>query len=97
MEWKEDGTRELFIVDTFGTADEDRWWDEEALKKGDRVDVSKEIVRQHYRGTGYHEELYSARDAGQPDPPIPPLPDEVVERTSKLYSTFYERVTGEDF
>lgn len=57
--------REIMIVDTFGTPDEDRWWDKKLYEtKGEMVELSKEMVRQHYRATGYHEKLYAARKAG---------------------------------
>ncbi|MFA5861552.1 MAG: phosphoribosylaminoimidazolesuccinocarboxamide synthase, partial [Candidatus Thermoplasmatota archaeon] len=57
--------RQLMIVDTFGTPDEDRWWDKALYEKdGSMVELSKEMVRQHYRQTGYHEKLYAARKAG---------------------------------
>ena len=91
--------RELMIVDTFGTPDEDRWWDKAAYEKdGTQLDLSKEMVRLHYRDTGYHEKLYAARKAGatkQTEPPIPPLPDEVTRQVTKLYMDLYTRITGQ--
>jgi len=91
--------RELMIVDTFGTPDEDRWWDKALYEKdGSMVELSKEMVRQHYRQTGYHEKLYAARKAGatkDTEPPIPPLPENVVGQVTKLYVEFYERLTGQ--
>jgi phosphoribosylaminoimidazole-succinocarboxamide synthase len=93
-----DEQRRLMLVDTFGTADEDRWWDLEAYqKRRETVELSKESVRQHYRQTGYHERLYAARKAGKPEPDIPPLPPEVAQKVSDLYVGLYERITGETF
>ena len=92
-----DEERRLMIVDTFGTADEDRWWEAKALAEGRTIDVSKEFVRQYYRSTGYHEALYAARAAGQPEPPIPALPADVVAATSQLYGGLFERLTGQKF
>jgi phosphoribosylaminoimidazole-succinocarboxamide synthase len=90
--------REIMIVDTFGTPDEDRWWDKKLYEKdGQMVDMSKEFVRQHYRATGYHEKLYAARKAGatkDTEPPIPALPPDVVQKVTALYVDFYERLTG---
>ena len=40
--------RKVVLVDTFGTLDEDRWWDAEAYAEGECVELSKEFVRQHY-------------------------------------------------
>ena len=90
--------RELMIVDTFGTPDEDRWWDKRLYEeKGEMVDLSKEMVRQHYRQTGYHEKLMEARKRGatkEQEPPIPALPPDVTARVTQLYVDFYERLTG---
>ena len=96
-EFAYDKNRKLMVVDTFGTLDEDRWWDAEEYAKGNIVELSKEFVRQYYREIGYHEALYSAREAGKPEPDIPALPQEIVDRVSKLYVDMYERITGEKF
>ncbi len=92
-----DRERRLMVVDTFGTLDEDRWWDAEEYAKGNIVELSKEFVRQYYRETGYHEALYAAREKGLPEPDIPALPQEIVDRVSGLYVDMYERITGEKF
>lgn len=92
-----DGERRLLLVDTFGTADEDRWWDLRAYEEGRQVELSKEFVRQYYKSIGYHEELSEARRAGKPEPPIPPLPGEIVGKVSELYVELFQRLTGEAF
>jgi phosphoribosylaminoimidazole-succinocarboxamide synthase len=92
-----DDKRRLMVVDTFGTADEDRWWDEDEYAKGNCVELSKEAVRQYYREIGYHDVLYKARKAGSPEPPIPALPKEKVGQVSDLYIEMFERITGESF
>ncbi len=92
-----DKERKLMVVDTFGTLDEDRWWDAEEYAKGNIVELSKEFVRQYYRETGYHKALYDARDKGLPEPDIPALPQDIIDRVSKLYVDMYERITGEKF
>ena len=92
-----DKQRHLMVVDTFGTLDEDRWWDSEEYAKGNIVELSKEFVRQYYRETGYHGKLYAAREAGKPEPDIPALPQDIIDRVSKLYIDMYERITGEKF
>lgn len=92
-----DKDRKLMVLDTFGTLDEDRWWDSEEYAKGNIVELSKEFVRQHYRETGYHAALMEARDAGKAEPAIPALPQEIIDRVSKLYVDMYERITGEKF
>jgi len=92
-----DGERRLMIVDTFGTADEDRWWDLAAYEQGRQVELSKEFVRQHYRKSGYHAQLYDAREKGRLEPDIPALPDEVLREVSDLYISLFERLTGGKF
>jgi len=61
------------------------------------VDLSKEYVRQYYRTTGYKDSLYGARAAGRPEPDIPGLPKDVIDRTSEIYIKLYEMITGEKF
>jgi phosphoribosylaminoimidazole-succinocarboxamide synthase len=92
-----DEKRRLMIVDTFGTADEDRWWDQDSYATGKFVELSKEAVRQYYRDIGYHEKLMEARKKGLPEPEIPPLPDKKVKEISSLYVEMFERITGESF
>ncbi|MFO8052256.1 MAG: phosphoribosylaminoimidazolesuccinocarboxamide synthase [Thermoplasmatota archaeon] len=91
-----DENRELMLVDTFGTADEDRFWDSKEYEKGRLLELSKEAVRQYYRGSGYHAELMKARESGIKEPPIPPLPEEEVKKISELYKQMFERLTGQD-
>ncbi len=87
----------LRVVDTFGTADEDRFWDKDAYARGRQVDFSKEFVRQHYRQAGYYELLSRARASHAAEPPIPPLPPLLVDEVSRLYTTVFERLTGAPF
>jgi phosphoribosylaminoimidazole-succinocarboxamide synthase len=87
----------LRVVDTFGTADEDRFWDKDAYARGRQVDFSKEFVRQHYRQGGYYDRLAKARAEHAGEPPIPPLPPLLVDEVSRLYTTVFERLTGEPF
>ncbi len=89
--------RKPVLVDSFGTLDEDRWWDYEAYCNGEIIQLSKEFVRGHYIETGHHKELYSARDEGTEEPPIPALPNNIIEKTSELYRSMYERLTGNEF
>ena len=55
------------------------------------------IRDRHYIETGHQPKLYEARNSGTEDPPIPALPDEVINRTSELYANMYERLTGQEF
>ncbi|OYV10488.1 MAG: phosphoribosylaminoimidazole-succinocarboxamide synthase [Methanosaeta sp. NSP1] len=92
-----DENRQIMVIDVYGTADEDRFWDKARYEAGELVDLSKEYVRQHYRQSGYKDRLYAARDAGQPEPAIPALPPEVVAETSRIYIRLFEMITGESF
>lgn len=89
--------RKPVLVDSFGTLDEDRWWDAEAYDRGEIVQLSKEFVREHYIGTGHHEELSAARKNGTAEPAIPALPESVIQQTSQLYASMFERLTGKTF
>ena len=64
------------IVDVYGTADEDRFWDRKRYDEGELVDLSKEYVRQYYRQTGYKDRLYQAREERKAEPAIPALPND---------------------
>ena len=96
-EFAVDSNGVLMVVDTFGTADEDRFWDKAAYERGRQVDFSKEFVRQHYRQTGYYDRLLKARETHAQEPPIPPLPPLLVDEVSRLYTTVFQRLTGEPF
>ena len=89
--------RNLIVIDTFGTLDEDRWWNTASYEAGKVEELSKEFVRLHYRETGYHKELMEAREKGLPEPPIPALPQDIIDRVSDLYVGMFERITGEKF
>jgi len=89
--------RKPVLVDSFGTLDEDRWWDAESYANGEIVQLSKEFVRGHYLGTGHHAELYEARRNGTEEPPIPALPQGIIDQTATLYADMYERLTGQSF
>ncbi len=87
----------LLVVDTFGTGDEDRFWDKGAYERGRQVEFSKEFVRQHYRAMSYYENLTRAREQHHPEPPIPALPPLLIDEVSRLYTTVFERLTGSPF
>ena len=89
--------RKPVLVDSFGTLDEDRWWDAAAYANGEIVQLSKEFVRGHYIETGHHSTLDAARRNGTDAPPIPALPQHVIDKTATLYIEMFERLTGQTF
>jgi phosphoribosylaminoimidazole-succinocarboxamide synthase len=92
-----DENRNLMLIDTFGTADEDRFWDAKSYEEGKFVEMSKEFVRQHYRGISYLDELEAARKNNEKEPDIPELPVDVTPKVSELYINLYEQITGDKF
>lgn len=92
-EFAMDENREIMVIDTFGTADEDRFWELSEYKKGNYVEKSKEFVRQYYRDIGYHKDLMEARREGDDEPMIPALPDDVKDAASELYVDMMTRLT----
>ncbi len=92
-----DENREPIVIDTFGTADEDRYWDSLEYNKGNFIELSKEFVRQYYRNIGYHSKLMEARANHSVEPEIPPLPEKIVREVSDLYIRMYERLTNRKF
>ncbi len=89
--------REIYVVDTFGTMDEDRWWDMKNYQEGKIVELSKEFVRQYYKEIGYYDKLTYARQLGISEPDIPPLPQEVIKKVQILYRDMFFRITGQRF
>jgi phosphoribosylaminoimidazole-succinocarboxamide synthase len=92
-----DENRELMIVDTFGTADEDRFWGRQEYEQGKFIELSKEFVRQYYKEIGYYDKLIKARKNTLPEPTIPSLPQELIPKVSTLYIEIFEKLTGEKF
>ncbi len=109
-EFAMDKDRNIMLIDTFGTADEDRWWDAEEYKKGKIVEISKEFVRKWYENEviykcpgkagvtfSYKQFLDQLREDGAPQVGIPPLSDEMAKKTAQLYKDLFERITGKPF
>ncbi|MCD6512424.1 MAG: phosphoribosylaminoimidazolesuccinocarboxamide synthase [Thermoplasmata archaeon] len=90
-----DDSRNLVVVDTFGTPDEDRFWDIKSYEEGKFIELSKEYVRKYYKDTGYYEELKKARNEGKEEPAIPPLPENIANEISNLYVSLYEKLTNQ--
>jgi len=99
---------EILLIDTFGTPDEDRFWDKKEYENGNIVELSKEFVRQYYENLfyvcpkcgekfSYRDFLYAQREKNLSEPLIPPLSDDIIKKVEDLYVGMYERITGKKF
>lgn len=99
---------EILLIDTFGTPDEDRFWDAKEYEKGNFVELSKEFVRHYYERLlyvcpkcsekfSYTNFLYAQREKKLSDPLIPPLSRDMIKMVEDLYIKMYERITGKKF
>jgi phosphoribosylaminoimidazole-succinocarboxamide synthase len=74
----------MTLIDEVLTPDSSRFWDAEEYRVGiSPPSFDKQIVRDHLKATGWSGE-----------PPVPALPDEVVERTAARYRDALERLTA---
>ena len=75
---------ELTLIDELLTPDSSRFWDVASYAPGGpQASLDKQPVRDWLIGQGWDR-----------NPPMPPLPDEVVAQTSHRYRTAYTRLTG---
>ena len=74
----------LIVIDEMLTPDSSRFWDAKLYKPGQsQPSYDKQPVRDWLTNTGWNKE-----------PPAPILPVEVIDSTSRIYRTAYERLTG---
>ena len=74
----------LIVIDEMLTPDSSRFWDARLYKPGQsQPSYDKQPVRDWLTRSGWNKE-----------PPAPMLPPEVIESTSRIYRTAYERLTG---
>jgi phosphoribosylaminoimidazole-succinocarboxamide synthase len=77
---------ELLLIDEALTPDSSRYWDaEDYARKGSLVPLDKQYVRDYLTRIGWNRE-----------PPVPPLPPEVVSATRERYLETYRRLTGRE-
>ena len=83
--WTRDGT--LDVGDEVCTPDSSRFWPADEYEPGrGQPSFDKQFVRDWASSTGWDR-----------NPPAPPIPDDVVDRTRAKYRDAYERITGESF
>jgi phosphoribosylaminoimidazole-succinocarboxamide synthase len=74
----------LIVIDEMLTPDSSRFWDAKLYQPGQsQPSYDKQPVRDWLTRSGWNKE-----------PPAPMLPQEVIESTSRIYRTAYERLTG---
>ncbi len=74
----------LIVIDEMLTPDSSRFWDVKLYKPGQsQPSYDKQPVRDWLTNAGWNKE-----------PPAPMLPLEVIESTSRIYRTAFERLTG---
>jgi len=74
----------LIVIDEMLTPDSSRFWDAKSYKPGQsQPSYDKQPVRDWLTNSGWNKE-----------PPAPMLPPEVIDSTSHIYRTAYERLTG---
>jgi phosphoribosylaminoimidazole-succinocarboxamide synthase len=74
----------LIVIDEMLTPDSSRFWDAKSYKPGQsQPSYDKQPVRDWLTNSGWNKE-----------PPVPMLPPEVIESTTRIYLTAFERLTG---
>ncbi|MBI2165977.1 MAG: phosphoribosylaminoimidazolesuccinocarboxamide synthase [Chloroflexi bacterium] len=75
----------LILIDELLTPDSSRFWDQEGYSPGkSQPNFDKQFVRDWLTESGWNRE-----------PPAPPLPSDIVEKTCWRYLEAYRRLTGE--
>jgi phosphoribosylaminoimidazole-succinocarboxamide synthase len=82
-----DSAGQLVLADEVCTPDSSRFWPADQYEPGrSQPSFDKQFVRDWASGTGWDR-----------NPPAPPIPDDIVQRTREKYVEAYERITGEPF
>ena len=77
---------ELILIDEVLTPDSSRFWPADAYTPGQgQPSFDKQFVRDHLEAIGWNKQ-----------PPVPSLPDTVVERTREKYVEAFRRLTGSE-
>lgn len=94
LEFGKDANGKILMADSIGP-DEFRMWPAASYAQGkNQESYDKQPVRDWLQSSGYKAKLDAARKAGQPIPPPPELPRELVQEVSGRYVHVYESITG---
>ncbi len=74
----------IILIDEILTPDSSRYWLKEEYEKGQLVSLDKQFVRDYLEKTDWNKQ-----------PPPPPLPEDVVQKTSERYLQAYRMITEE--
>ncbi|MDB4665035.1 phosphoribosylaminoimidazolesuccinocarboxamide synthase [Verrucomicrobia bacterium] len=75
---------EIILIDELLTPDSSRFWDKELYNEGQsQPSYDKQIIRDYLLQIGWDK-----------NPPIPDLPQEIIEKTSKKYQEVYNKLFG---
>ena len=75
---------EIILIDELLTPDSSRFWDKEMYKEGQsQPSYDKQIIRDYLLQIGWDK-----------NPPIPDLPQGIIDKTSKKYQEVYNRLFG---
>ncbi|MDK1031978.1 MAG: phosphoribosylaminoimidazolesuccinocarboxamide synthase [Planctomycetia bacterium] len=87
FEWGRVGDGGIILVDEVLTPDSSRFWPMDDYEPGrDQESFDKQFVRNYLETLDWDKQ-----------PPAPPLPDDIVEKTRARYVEAYERLTGKKF
>jgi phosphoribosylaminoimidazole-succinocarboxamide synthase len=78
-----DGKRGIILIDEALTPDSSRYWLKDRYDQGVLESLDKQFVRDYLERTGWNK-----------SPPPPPLPADVIEKTTERYLQAYRMLTG---
>jgi phosphoribosylaminoimidazole-succinocarboxamide synthase len=85
FEFGQDAQGKLILIDEVLTPDSSRFWDVKLYQPGkSQQSFDKQFVRDYLESLNWNKE-----------PPAPPLPPDIVQKTSEKYREAYERITGQ--
>src|SRR5207237_6380141 len=86
FEFGRDRNGQILLIDEALTPDSSRFWPTDIYQVGkSQVSFDKQFVRDYLESLNWNKQ-----------PPAPPLPEEVVWKTSAKYVEAYARLTGRD-
>lgn len=77
------GKKDIILIDEALTPDSSRYWLKDKYDQGVLESLDKQFVRDYLERTGWNK-----------SPPPPPLPKDVVEKTTERYLQAYKMLTG---